>query len=341
MSSPRSGPSSVRITAPGKLMVAGEYVVLDGAEALVASVDARLLCVGAYSTPDSSASGDGSRASADRSGDAPSLPPEALLTRQRAEEALGPALGMTLTIDASSLRSEASAAGDTRKLGLGSSSAASGAVLAWHGIDPASRRRDALAWALAGHRAIAPQGSGADVAAATLGGVVRFLRAEAEAAQPIEWPEGLAVDVVWSGHEARTSGMVKRVRALEDADPAAYRAVATPLRDAAGALIAALAEGRCADAVAAADRHGDAMARLGEAADVPIVTPELARIAALARAHGGGAKPSGAGGGDVALAFFADPSGRAAFRAACLEAGLTPLSTRIGDEGVRLEPSAP
>ena len=70
--------------------------------------------------------------------------------------------------------------------------------------DPAAHRRDILGWALDGHRAVAPEGSGADVAAATLGGVVRFRREAARDAAPVDWPEGLAIDVVWTGSPART-----------------------------------------------------------------------------------------------------------------------------------------
>lgn len=319
----------ITLSAPGKLMISGEYVVLDGVEALVAAVDRRLVAV-ASRTPI-----DGSPGRGVGSPEGPGLPPEALLARQHAEEALG-ATDMQLTIDASALRSA------DRKLGLGSSSAASaaaaGAVVASHGGDVASERRSILEWALRGHRAIAPQGSGADVAAATLGGLVRFERARAEEAQVVEWPEDLRVEVVWTGKPARTSELVAKVRALRERDPAGYRAVATPLRDAAGALLDAVLAGDAARTAEAADAHGAAMGALGEASDAPIVTPLLAEAARLARAHGGGAKPSGAGGGDVALAFFSGDDDAAAFRRACPAAGLDLLSVQLGAEGVRRDP---
>ena len=265
------------------------------------------------------------------------LPPEAVLAREYAERDLGP-VPMSLTIDTASLRH-----GD-RKLGLGSSAAASaasaGAVLAWHGLDPAVERRRILAWALAGHRAIAPQGSGADVAAATLGGLVRFRRDAVEEAESLPWPKDLEVEVIWTGEPARTSDSVAKVRALANEDQTRYRAAADPLRAAAEALSGAVLEDDAKAVVRAARDHGRAMAELGEAAGAPIVTESLARVASLAEAHGGGAKPSGAGGGDVALAFFADAEAASRFRsAACQERGLTALSLTIGAEGVRLERS--
>src|SRR5262245_22238572 len=145
------------VSAPGKLMISGEYVVLDGAEALVAAVDARVL-VHASARPADRWGSDGTR-----SPDPRRLSPEALLTRELVEQALGPA-SMDLEIDTSALRSGG------QKLGLGSSAAVAaataGAVAAWHGRE--LDRAQLLVWAQQGHRAVAPEGSGADVAASVL-----------------------------------------------------------------------------------------------------------------------------------------------------------------------------
>ncbi len=319
---------TLRLTAPGKLMIAGEYVVLDGAESLVTAVGARVIATA-------------SRRGSDRSpGSSPvspgvsGLPPEAVLARSYAEAELG-AAPMELTIDTSALRH-----GD-KKLGLGSSAAASAAsaaaVLAWHGGDPAAERRRVLGWALAGHRAVAPQGSGADVAASTLGGLVRFRRDAVEEASTLEWPAAVRVVVVWTGEPARTSDLVAKVRALADGDRARYEEASAPLARAAEALVAAMIEGDARGAMRAAREHGRAMGRLGDAAGAGILTPSLARVAALAEAHGGGAKPSGAGGGDVALAFFDDEARAEAFREACRLEGLTLVPLELGAKGVSLD----
>lgn len=312
------------VSAPGKLMIAGEYVVLDGAEALVAAVSARVTARW---------TGGSDRSPRDRSGSpgAPPLPPEVVLTLQESQRALG-TVPMELEIDTSALRH------GERKLGLGSSAAAAvaaaGSVVTYHGGDPANDRRRILKWALDGHRAVAPQGSGADVAASALGGLVRFKRDAVERAEAIAWPDALLLEVVWTGEPARTSDLVARVRAMPDRERAS-----APLERAAERLIAAIAEGRAADAAAAANEHCLAMQALGEAAGAAIVTEPLERARKLALEHHGGAKPSGAGGGDVAIAFFADPDDASRFRARCPEHGLTPLSLTIGASGVRVEGS--
>ncbi|MGE0788509.1 MAG: mevalonate kinase [Sandaracinaceae bacterium] len=318
----------VVVSAPGKLMIAGEYAVLDGAEAIVTAVDARLVARG------SDPSADGSDTGSSGSPDPAELPPEALLAREHAEKHLG-ATPMTLRLDKTAL------VRDGRKLGLGSSSAASaavaGAVLAWHGQDPAAHRERIFEWALAGHRAVAPEGSGADVAAATLGGVVRYHRDRPSEARRIAWPSALHLEVVWTGTPARTSDFVAKVSALRDRDPAGYRAAMDELRGAARGLADAIEQGDASAAVRDAGRHGRAMGELGRAAGATIVTESLQRVADLAEACGGASKPSGAGGGDVALAFFDDASAAARFRGRCRDGEVTLLPLHIGAEGVREE----
>lgn len=305
-------------SAPGKLMVSGEYAVLEGAVAVVASVNARVVArwvkVGSAS-----------------------LPPEATEARRLAEAEFG-AIDAALTIDASALRSA------DMKLGLGSSAAAAaaaaGAVAASNGRDledPSVQRR-VFELALAGHKAIAPEGSGADVAAAALGGFVRFqLSAGGKdvSAEAIAFPTTIAQRVVWTGKEARTSAFIRAVRKFEADDPRGYGLLRDDLRDRAQRFVDAIARGDVREIIAATGAYGLGMGQLGRAADVPIVTAELAQIARLAEAHGGAAKPSGAGGGDVAIAFFPDETLAAAFDSACGEARLARLDLTLGTVGVR------
>ena len=77
------------------------------------------------------------------------------------------------------------------------------------------------------------------------------------------------------------------------------------------------------------------MKALGRASDAPIVDSRLAEIAQLAVEHGGAAKPSGAGGGDVAVAFFEDSDAARSFDTQCADRGYTPLDVVWGAEGVR------
>jgi phosphomevalonate kinase len=316
-------------------MVSGEYVVLEGAPALVAAAAAR-----AFITlkPRPPVTHDRSPEPRTPSLGLPELPPEVLLSRSCAERIFG-ALAMTnLELDTSALRSEG------QKLGLGSSAAAAAATVAAiasaHGQslhDPEVRMR-LLPLALEGHASIAPEGSGADVAASTLGGFVRVRReGKALDARPIEWPHGIRLCLVWTGKPARTSDLVRVVKSFAARDASGYRRAIEPLHEAAAELLSAVERGDVNAAIECAAAHHDAMDLLGRSAGAPIVTPELTLASELARSVGGAAKPSGAGGGDVAIAFLKSEDARHALSEACRERGLTVLSLGLGDEGVRTE----
>jgi phosphomevalonate kinase len=331
-------------------MVSGEYAVLEGAVAVVASVNVRAYArwlprpqVDAHESVreenmDVSAGVGGGSPS--QIGGSPQTPPmhrEAMLTRTLAEEAVG-AVQAELSIDTGELRKSG------RKLGLGSSAAAAaaaaGAVLASRGEnlnDPRVQRR-AFELALKGHKAIAPEGSGADVAAAALGGFVRCQLQHGElVAERIAWPAQVITRVVWTGKEASTAAFVRAVRSFEARDASGYGRIRDSLHEHAARFADAIERGSGAEIAAAATGYGQSMGALGNAAGVSIMTAELQQIADLAARHGGGAKPSGAGGGDVAIAFFANETDVFAFDAACRSEALDVLDLGLGAPGVRPE----
>lgn len=261
----------MRARAPGKLVLSGAYAVLEGAPAIVAAVDRW--------------------AEADASREAAMLTPEvaaALAPGRRAP-----------WFDASALRSGAV------KLGLGSSAAILVASLAALAIEEGAPTDDAslaarvLAPALDAHRRAQGGGSGVDVFASAVGGVVRCVRhGDALDGAPVRLPPGLRIETWASGQEASTREMLARVRALRTSEPSAFDARMGALREAAERTAAAT------DAAAMVDAFGaqaTALARLGEAAGAPIVTGAMAELDRLARASGGVVMPSGAGGGDVVL----------------------------------------
>lgn len=307
----------ISASAPGKLLLSGEYAVLRGAPAIVAAVDAR-----AVATLDPSAAGDPPQ-------------PEAREARKEAERRFGPAPGR-LAIDVAALRSE------DKKLGLGSSAAAAaaaaGVVALAHGRDLRDEgvRREVFEAAFEGHRIVAPQGSGVDVAASALGGYVRFVRrGDGAEATAVSLPEGLFLEVVWTGKEARTSDFLAKVEALRARDAEAHaRAFERLLREA-DTLADAFARGDAHAVVEGAEAYGAAMEALGVASGAPIVEETLSAIRTIAAGCGGSAKPSGAGGGDVAVAFFTDLTSVKKSCSRCEAGRFTLLPLRLGAEGVR------
>ena len=316
-----SGSSSPVVSAPGKLMISGEYAVLAGAEAIVAAVDRR-----AHARV--------------RWGNAPAAPAEARAAFAQVERSLG-ALGYEPTVDVSELRAK------DAKLGLGSSAAAAaaaaGLALIEHGQEIASpaARRTVFDAAWRGHQDVAPIGSGADVAAAVYGGYLRFVRhGEEVQLSPLVWPEGLRVHVVWTGQEARTSTFLERVAMLAQSEPAKHAERMQALTEEAARFVRSVERADTQGILASTDAYGRAMGALGEAAGIPIVNDTLRKVAELAQVSGGAAKPSGAGGGDVAIALFADKASEQRFRTLCDDCKFTLLVTELGAPGVRLEDGA-
>lgn len=261
--------------APGKLFTTGAYAILEGAPAIVAAVNRYVF--------------------ADTDG-APSTRPE-VVEVARALGRVPPA------IDASALEAGG------RKLGLGSSAAAavaSAAVLVGikKSCDPSTRRR-IFDEAWRAHHAVQPRGSGADVAAATYGGIVRVQRVRGElTVETARLPEGLVFRAFALDHSARTSDVLDRL---------AERRVAAslPMAQLIGAAEAgaeAVSRGDLDGFVRAASAHVDGLAALGSVLDLPLVPGEVARARELLFAAGTAGNhvdpvllPSGAGGGDTVL----------------------------------------
>jgi len=309
---------TLSVSAPGKMLIAGEYAVLDGAEAIVAAVDRR---AHVWLQPQEGAH----------------VPAEAKAARHAAEQRLR-AVDGELALDVSTLRAEG------KKLGLGSSAAAAAAAAGlvfahddWDLESPATREA-VLRVAFEGHRAVAPRGSGADVAASVMGGFIRFRRiGDSVEAYPLQWPERLHVSVLWTHTEVRTSTMLDAVAELQVRDQDGHRLHFDTLREIAGGTVKAVIDRDTWGVVESIRRYGQAMDELGQSAGVGIVDDTLRDIAALAEKHGGAAKPSGAGGGDVALAIFADTAKCADFESSCRARGLTVLSLGLGAYGLARE----
>jgi phosphomevalonate kinase len=142
---------------------------------------------------------------------------------------------------------------------------------------------------------------------------------------------------VWTGQPADTRTLVAATCALADRDPEAYRAHLAGVAAAAAALAAACREGRADRAVEAVAAGGDAVRDLGRAARVDLYVDTHRVLAERAAAWGGALKPTGAGGGDVALAAFDRAEGAEEFRADVVRRGMEALDLRVDPEGALVE----
>ena len=300
-------------------MLAGEYAVLHGSPALVMAVDRHAVAGTAQGsvaqTPEVTATLDLALR-------------EGLLGRAHPE----------ITVDTSRL------AGDGgRKLGLGSSAAGCVAALALALAREGRDVTDTLAlgrMARRGHRAAQGGGSGVDVMASALGGVVGIALPDGLDGEPVvakrDWPAELPWVVLWTGVPARTSELLGRVEALAQRDPAEAQRCWDGIAAATADLDAALSGADARAAVRAVTDHARWMDALGRAAGVGIVTEPLRRLAAVLEPLGAAVKPSGAGGGDVALAIAQDAFTLAAATAEAVRAGFTVVDLAPDAHGVRV-----
>jgi phosphomevalonate kinase len=182
------------------------------------------------------------------------------------------------------------------------------------------------------------RGSGVDVACSVYGGALRFTRSQGNVEiAPVELPDNLRLTFIWAGKPASTAELIGRVKQLAETHPLRHDSAIARLTAQAHAFAQAVAANDAAALITAADAYGQAMAQLGDAAACEIVTRPLAVCAALARRHGGAAKPSGAGGGDLGVAFTVGAEATHALREDLRGAGLIVLTLGAPAPGLRLE----
>jgi phosphomevalonate kinase len=307
------------VTAPGKIFLVGEYAVLEEGPAVLAAVTRYAVAqfMPGMNPMSELVAEAVARAKAEIGEAAAALPPGSVL------------------VDTEDFSQGA------KKIGLGSSAATAvatvGALFESAGVSVAAHREQILALALAAHRAAQRgAGSGADVAAAVHGGLIKVVRQRvgAPSIEPLNSPSGLRLVVFWTGEAVSTARMIEGIGRFAKAKPTEYREHMDSLHEIAGRFVAELRAGSATGAVAAAGRYGKRLGLLGAAASVPIVTPAFTRASDLAKELGGIAKPSGAGGGDIGIAMFATPEAARLF-ARALQKPLVPLDLDLDRQGVR------
>jgi phosphomevalonate kinase len=315
----------INATAPGKLVLSGEYAVLEGAPAICMAIDRRARVTVAQTGDDVhivSAPGyaDGPRTFRYCDGKPEWLDDGAGLSLIDAVWSaldVAPAAGLSLQLDTSEFVDPQNAC----KMGIGSSAALTAALTA---------ALDAPARAYAAHSCFqGGRGSGVDIACSQTGGVIEYV-AKSRDVRPLNWPQGLASTLIWSGTPASTAQKLDR---LAQSRPRPSRA----------ALVYSSRR------LASAWRQGSVDRLLNEYRDYIQVLREFSidhdlgifdaghdELTALAATAGVVYKPCGAGGGDVGIALAADAAALDAFADEAkannyklLDANLDPLGVQV------------
>jgi len=336
--------TSIVASAPGKLVLLGEYAVLEGAPALALAVDRRARATLAPATDDaweivSPTFGVEARLRMDGAGAAWSdAAPDALawvatLLGQFHPGAHLPPCRVELDSDAFHVEH----AGKPAKLGLGSSAALAVALLgALHAI--AQKPAPTLDECVRTHRAIQHgHGSGIDIAASFSGGLLRYqLDGNATRSVPARLPEGLRWRCVYSGRPASTRAMLATVAGWRERDPAAFAHCMHELATISSRGIDALAANDAAAFLSCLHDYATSLARFGEAAGADIASREHRAIAAIAADCGCVYKSCGAGGGDIGVTFAVEDTRLRDFSARALRAGFPVIGLEADPTGLEV-----
>lgn len=262
---------SVVASAPGKIVLSGEYAVLFGAPAICMAVDRR-----ATATVRDSVDGACHLDTPGLSGGDPFAIVEAVCGGQR------PALAIDLDTRAFAV--------DGDKIGIGSSAALTVALVA-----ALERSADVFVKAWLAHSELQQgAGSGVDVAAAVHGGLIEFRR-EGRRVRPIRWPGDLSVRVLSTGIPASTRDKLAR---LADTVEHASRGV---LATESGRLAKAWRTGSGGAVVECYPAYVGALRQFSVDHDLGIFDAGHDELTDAAMADGLIYKPAGAGGGDVGI----------------------------------------
>lgn len=319
----------VTASAPGKLVLLGEYAVLEGAPALVLAVDRRAHVTLTHSdaecweivspTLDLHARLRLQSGSTTWVGGAPAeLAWIATLLARFPQIERAPPCRIELDSDAFYLDHS----GARAKLGLGSSAALAVALLgALHALT--NTAPPATEEAIAAHRAIQQGcGSGIDIAASLSGGLLRFrLDGGAVRLAPAKFPERLRWCCVYSGRPASTRAMLATVATWREREPAAFAQRTRELATISSRGIDAVIANDAAAFMSSLHDYAGALARFGEAAGADIASREHRAIATIAADCGCVYKSCGAGGGDVGVTFAVEDTRLRAFAARVAQAG--------------------
>ncbi|MDZ7789645.1 MAG: hypothetical protein U5L08_03975 [Xanthomonadales bacterium] len=344
-------------TAPGKVVLLGEYAVLDGAPGLVLAVDRRCrvelkLCRAADC-----------RIEAPQLGIAPvrfepgehgrpawpeNLPQSFARTAALIDDVLGHvhelggrAAPFRLRIDTSELFD--SDGSRPVKLGLGSSAATAVAIdavlhAAFAGGNGGESEAQTVARLLVpGRAAQGNAGSGIDLAASLCGGVLGYrIAGERVEISRMALPEDIATCFIWAGEPASTTDLLAAWHRSRELAPRSHGRLLGEMQAVAGAGLEAAERGDAAEILARWSDYGEIMGKMNDLLGCEVVTAEHRIGAGLAELLGGVYKPCGAGGGDLGMAASLDGAFRSRMQYLCRQAGLSMLPIGQAEHGVQV-----
>lgn len=322
------GVAATQASAPGKLMLAGEYVVVEcGVPALAVAVDRRINV---------------------------EIAPESRRTWLVTSQGLGlhdaplksvPVLAEVVArvngIPSGGRITVTSQLGEgPNKPGLGGSAALCAAAFTALWQLSGAEGPPSLELAIAAHRAAqGGLGSGYDVATALTGGVTLFHPAADGASarvERLEWPQGLHAAVFQTHQGAQTQELLIRMQAWREEDEESYESCIVPLAAETEAFIKAFSSGDVLQILDGASQVQEELAMMDRIGELGILSGGQAQLLGAIEDAGAIGRTAGAGGGDCAWALSDDPDCLERIAEGAREFGFERLSIGLGEPGTSL-----
>jgi phosphomevalonate kinase len=321
----------VSTSAPGKVVIAGEYAVLDGAPAICMAVNRRAHVSITTSdndhhsvlAPGFSESAGRFTAVGNRIEWLAGADEFSLLEAVWQEAAPTVSENLTIVLDSNDFIDPASSV----KLGIGSSAALTVALIA--AFDKITDDEiNVLRAATDAHRRFQQgSGSGVDIACSLAGGLIEY-RMGGETISSLTWPNGLAYALLWSGVAASTDEKLNQLARTEAGQARAELVVAS------ARVAASWREGNPIEILQQLRDYTKALRKFDVDHRLGIFDAGHAELADAAASAGLVYKPCGAGGGDIGIVIANDVSDIATFVDAARESEFKQLNMAIDETGI-------
>lgn len=326
----------VSASAPGKIVLSGEYAVLYGSPAVALAIDRRAEVrvhlhgndVSLIRTIGFDGGEIGIRVLADGSVEWPNGKGLPLVDRVCREIGGLPWPGFSMELDTAEFFDRDAGA----KYGFGSSAALC-CALVLAALETRGNPNAALTTAAAAHRAFQDgAGSGVDIATSFHGGLNEFRMHQGHSCTALRWPTGLRWMTFWTGRIASTRDQLRKLAGLD----ATARSLAF-LRDAAESAAQGWRAGDAERVLTEMQSYTNALRKFDTDFQLGIFDAGHADLWRMAQQKGILYKPCGAGGGDIGVAFGLDAGNMQAFEQAVNAAGFQKLEISADSRGAAID----